>query len=84
MSSKNFCPARLAKLLTVQGDSLFASNKPMWPWLVTMLTLTCAGSVGTLPVLGGFAGLAACSADGGYWQLAPRSAVGLKAGNGAA
>src|SRR5277367_5096666 len=48
-----------------------------------MLTLTCAGSVGTLPCLGGFTCLAAGSADGGYWQLAPRSAVALKAGNAA-
>gem|GEM_PF-3877051 len=71
------------KLLTVQGDSLLASSRPMWPWLVTMLTLTCAGSVGTLPVLGGLAGLVAGSAEGGYWQLAPRSAVGLKAGSAA-
>src|SRR5271168_896732 len=48
-----------------------------------MLTLTCAGSVGTLPCLGGFTCLADGSGDGGYWQLAPRSAVALKAGNGA-
>src|SRR5271156_3540314 len=48
-----------------------------------MLTLTCAGSVGTLPCLGGFTCLAAGSGDGGYWQLAPRSAVALNAGNGA-
>src|ERR1700732_414983 len=48
-----------------------------------MLTLTCAGSVGTLPCLGGFTCLAAGSGAGGDWQLAPRSAVGLKGGNGA-
>src|SRR5271167_1335876 len=47
-----------------------------------MLTLTCAGSVGTLPCLGGFTCLAAGSGAGGYWQLAPRSVEGLKAGNG--
>ena len=28
----------------------------MLPWLVLMLALTCAGSVGTLPVLGGLFG----------------------------
>src|SRR6202142_506039 len=48
-----------------------------------MLTLIWAGSVGTLPFLGGFTCLAAGSGDGGYWQLAPRSAGALKAGNGA-
>src|ERR1700730_1353104 len=47
-----------------------------------MLTLTQAGSVGTLPCLGGFTGLLACSAEGTYWQLAPRSAVGLHGGQG--
>src|ERR1700737_93564 len=47
-----------------------------------MLTRTKAGSVGTLPCLGGFTGLLACSAEGTYWQLAPRSAVGLNGGNG--
>src|ERR1700760_3276818 len=47
-----------------------------------MLALTCAGSVGTLPCLGRFAGLLACSAEGSYWQLAPRSAAGLNAGSG--
>src|SRR6476619_6904523 len=47
-----------------------------------MLTLTCAWSVGILPCLGRFAGLLACSAEGSYWQLAPRSAAGLNGGNG--
>ena len=52
----------------------------MLPWLVDMLTLTCAGSVGTLPVRGGLFGLlAGCAA--GYWQLAPRSAGALNAGS---
>ena len=47
----------------------------MLPWLVAMLTLTWAGSVGTLPVRGGgVAGLLAGSAAAGYWQFAPRSA----------
>src|ERR1700677_1854737 len=46
-----------------------------------MLALTCAGSVGTLPCLGGFTCLLGCSGAGGYWQLAPRSAAGLKDGN---
>lgn len=64
--SKYFWPTRLAKLLTVQGDSLLASIRPMWPWLVTMLTLTCAGSVGTLPVRGGLTCLAAGSGVAGY------------------
>ncbi len=64
--SKYFWPIRLAKLFTVQGDSLLASIRPMWPWLVTMLALTCAGSVGTLPVRGGLTCLAAGSGDGGY------------------
>ena len=36
----------------------------MLPWLVDMLALTCAGSVGTLPVRGGLFGLLALSADG--------------------
>src|SRR5690348_4853846 len=48
-----------------------------------MLTLTCAGSVGTFPVRGGFACLAGCSDDGGYWQLAPMLSFGLKVGSGA-
>src|ERR1700722_13877958 len=47
-----------------------------------MLILTCAGSVGTLPCLGGFTGLLDCSAEGSYWQLAPRSEAGLNCGNG--
>src|ERR1700744_2232672 len=69
-------------MLTVQGDSLLASNRPMRPWLVTMLALTCAGSVGILPVRGGLTGLAAESEDAGYLQLVPSPAVGLNAGNG--
>src|SRR6478735_7764392 len=45
-----------------------------------MLTLTCAGSVGTWPVRGGLLGLlAACAA--GYWQFLPRSAGALNAGS---
>ena len=56
----------------------------MLPWLVTMLALTWAGSVGTLPVRGGLTCLAAGSGDAGYWQLAPRSADGLNGGNGGA
>jgi hypothetical protein len=45
-----------------------------------MLTLICAGSVGTFPVRGGLFGLlAACAA--GYWQSAPRSAGALNAGS---
>src|SRR6516164_3809395 len=47
-----------------------------------MLALTCAGSVGILPVRGGLTCLAAASDDAGYWQLAPRSADGLNGGNG--
>jgi energy-coupling factor transporter transmembrane protein EcfT len=80
--SKYFWPIRLAKLLTVQGDSLLANIKPMLPWLVAILALTWAGSVGILPVRGGLTGLAAGSGDAGYWQLAPRSADGLNGGNG--
>ncbi|CNW52335.1 Uncharacterised protein [Mycobacterium tuberculosis] len=56
----------------------------MLPWLVTMLTLTWAGSVGTLPVRGNLTGLTALSGDGGYWQLAPRLADGLNGGSGGA
>ena len=52
----------------------------MLPWLVDMLALTCAGSVGTLPVRGGLFGLLAGWAAG-YWQLAPRSAGALNAGS---
>ena len=48
-----------------------------------MLTLTCAGSVGTLPCLGWFTGLLGCSGEGGYWQLAPRPPAGLNDGNDA-
>ena len=84
VSSKYFWPIRLAKLLTVQGDSLLASIRPMLPWLVAMLALTWAGSVGILPVRGGLTGLAAVSCDAGYWQLAPTLADGLNGGNGAA
>src|ERR1700727_2286087 len=54
----------------------------MCAWLVTMLALTWAGSVGTLPVRGGLTGLDAGCADAGYWQLAPRSADALNGGNG--
>ena len=47
-----------------------------------MLALTCAGSVGTLPVRGGLFGLLAFSpVDAGYWQLAPRLAGAAKAGS---
>ena len=53
----------------------------MLPWFVDMLALTCAGSVGTLPVRGGLIGLLALSADAGYWQLAPRLAGAAKAGS---
>ena len=81
---KYFWPIRLAKLLTVQGDSLFASSRPMLPWLVAMLALTWAGSVGTLPVRGGLTGLVAGPGDAGYWQLAPTVADGLNGGNGGA
>src|SRR3984885_6343347 len=63
--SKYFWPIRLAKLLTVQGDSLFASSSPRLPWLVALLALSWAGSVGTLPLRGGLTGLAAGSCDGG-------------------
>ena len=68
--------------MTVQGDSLLASNSPMWPWLVTMLT-HWAGSVGTLPVRGGLTGLTALSGDAGYWQLAPTLADAWNGGSGA-
>src|ERR1700742_3255478 len=84
MPSKYFWPARLAKLLTVQGDSLLARSRPRLPWLVDMLALIVAGSVGILPVRGGLTGLVAGSFDAGYWQSAPRFADGLKAGSGAA
>src|SRR5947209_8465216 len=47
-----------------------------------MLALTCAGSVGILPVRGGLTCLAAASDDAGYWQLAPTLADGLNAGSG--
>src|SRR5581483_1725485 len=53
----------------------------MGPWLVIMLTLTFAGSVGTFPLRGGSTFLAAGSGLAGYWQLAPRSAGALNAGN---
>ena len=85
MLSKYFWPIRLAKLLTVHGDSLFASSSPRLPWLVAMLALTVAGSVGTLPVRGGLTGLAAGSCGvAWYWQLAPTLADGWNGGNGAA
>src|SRR3954454_21646719 len=45
-----------------------------------MLTLTCAGSVGTLPVRGGLTGLLAFSAAG-YWQWAPGSAGAANGGS---
>src|SRR5262249_13211806 len=81
--SKYFWPIRLAKLLTVQGDWLLANIKPMLPWLVAMLALTWAGSVGIFPVcVGGLTGLAAGSGAGGDWQLAPVLADGLNGGNG--
>src|SRR4029077_3774099 len=73
--------ARLGKLLTVHGDFALSSCSPMLPWLVDMLALTCAGSVGTLPVRGGLIGLLALSADAGYRQLAPRLAGAAKAGS---
>src|SRR6478736_5878407 len=47
-----------------------------------MLALTCAGSVGTLPVRGGLTSLLAGSAAG-YWQSAPRSAGAANGGSGA-
>ncbi len=53
----------------------------MLPWLVDMLALTCAGSVGTLPVRGGLTGLLAFSGDAGYWQLPPRLAGAAEAGS---
>src|SRR4029078_964513 len=53
---------------------------PMLPWSVDMLTLTCAGSVGTSPVRGGLLGLLAAWAAG-YWQFLPRSAGALNAGS---
>src|SRR3979490_1229039 len=53
----------------------------MLPWLVDLLTLTRAGSVGTLPVRGGLTGLLALSADAGYWQLAPRLAGAANGGS---
>src|SRR4051812_37869440 len=46
-----------------------------------MLALTCAGSVGTLPVRGGLTGLLAVSADAGYWQFSPNPAGAEKAGS---
>ena len=77
---KKPCWARLAKLFTVHGDLALSSCSPILPWLVAMLALICAGSVGTLPVRGGLFGLLAFSA-GGYWQLAPRLAGAAKAGS---
>ena len=53
----------------------------MFPWLVAMLALTCAGSVGTLPVRGALFGLLAFSCDAGYWQLPPRLAGAANAGS---
>jgi hypothetical protein len=47
-----------------------------------MLMLTCAGSVGTFPALGGFTFFAAGSLGvGWYWQLSPRPAGGLNGGS---
>ncbi len=89
MTSSSFeetcCCAELTKPLTVHGDSLLASIRPMLPH-ITMLTLTWAGSVGTFAVRGGNPGsdLTALSGDGGYWQLAPRLADGLNGGSGGA
>src|ERR1700734_1609506 len=48
-----------------------------------MLTLTCAGSVGTLPCLGGFTCLAAGSGAGGDWPWGAQTGGPLKPGNGA-
>jgi hypothetical protein len=53
----------------------------MLPWLVDMLALTCAGSVGTFPVRGGLIGLLALSGEAGYWQLAPRLAGAANGGS---
>jgi hypothetical protein len=46
-----------------------------------MLTLTSAGSVGTLPARGGLFGLLAFSAVGWYWQFSPRPAGAANCGN---
>jgi hypothetical protein len=54
----------------------------MSPWLVAMLALISAGSVDTLPDRGALTGLLAGPVEGGYWQLAPRSAGGANDGIG--
>ena len=54
----------------------------MLPWLVAMLALTWAGSVGTLPVRGRVVRLARRLRRAGYWQFAPRSAGAANAGSG--
>ena len=46
-----------------------------------MLTLTCAGLVGTLPLRGGLTCLDAGCGLAGYWQLSPRPAGGLNGGS---
>ena len=64
----------------MHGDLPLSSCNPISPWLVSMLALTCAGSVGTLPVRGGFTCLLAGSADAGYGGT--RSAGAANAGSG--
>ncbi|CPU09004.1 Uncharacterised protein [Mycobacteroides abscessus] len=44
--------ARLAKLFTVQGALALSKTSPMLPWLVFMLAVSVAGSVGIFPVRG--------------------------------
>ena len=79
--SKKPLLARLAKLFTVQGDFALSSSRPRLPWLVSMLALTVAGSVGTLPARGGSTGLLAGSGDLAYWQLLPRPAGAANGGS---
>ncbi len=81
VSLKNPWLARLAKLLTVHGDLPLSSIRPISPWFVSMLALTCAGSVGTLPVRGGLTSLLALSGVAAYWQSSPRPAGAANAGS---
>ena len=69
-------------MFTVHGACPLLSWTPSGPWLVVMLMLMFAGSVGTFPAFGGATGLAAGSFGvAWYWQLAPRSAGGLNGGS---
>ncbi|SLF57015.1 Uncharacterised protein [Mycobacteroides abscessus subsp. massiliense] len=59
-----------------------SKTSPMLPWLVFMLAVSVAGSVGIFPVRGiCFSMVLEALPAGRYWQLAPTSADGTNLGS---